>query len=103
MNKYLILLGLVLVSACATVKGEDEHDELEAERANLKYVVTNEVYLDITIKESKEGATVKTGRIVVGLFGDIVPMTATNFIQIAKGFKREGVSKIFISQSLMIL
>ena len=97
MNKYLILLGLVLASACVMVRGEDDElEQLEQERANLKYVVTSEVYLDITIKESKEGAALKSGRIVVGVFGDIAPMTATNYIQIAKGFKREGVSIILI-------
>jgi len=56
----------------------------------LKYVVTQECWLDVAVKDSNESSNViKQGRIVVGLFGDIVPMTATNFAQLSKGNKRD--------------
>jgi cyclophilin family peptidyl-prolyl cis-trans isomerase len=86
MNKlYLVLLiGLV---AFNLVKSEHHEDE---DRENVKYVVTNEVYFDISVKESKDGAVLKSGRVVIGLFGDICPMTVTNFVQLAKGFKRDN-------------
>ena len=93
---YCLLASLAV--CLSQVRGNPNDDTLnkedrdnEEERASLKYVITSEVYLDVAIKESKEGATEKTGRIVIGLFGDITPMTSTNFAQIAKGFKRDGV------------
>ncbi|CAJ0945740.1 unnamed protein product, partial [Mesorhabditis belari] len=41
--------------------------------------VTKQVFFDITIGGKKEG------RIVIGLFGDVVPKTARNFLELATG------------------
>ncbi|KAI6183748.1 Peptidyl-prolyl cis-trans isomerase [Aphelenchoides bicaudatus] len=46
--------------------------------------VTKKVYFDITIGGEKQG------RIVIGLFGDVVPKTAENFYQLAKGTNGYG-------------
>lgn len=70
---------------------EKEDKEFKEAHHNLKYTVTHEVYFDIQITDPKGHDANKTGRIIIGLFGDICPMTATNFVQLAKGFKRDKV------------
>jgi peptidyl-prolyl cis-trans isomerase B (cyclophilin B) len=46
--------------------------------------VTKKVYFDIEIGGQPQG------RVVIGLFGDVVPKTAENFLQLAKGTKGYG-------------
>lgn len=46
--------------------------------------VTNKVYFDIKIGDQE------AGRIVIGLFGDVVPKTVKNFVELAKGTQGFG-------------
>jgi peptidyl-prolyl cis-trans isomerase B (cyclophilin B) len=55
-----------------------------AVQAKDTLTVTKKVYFDITIGGKPEG------RIVIGLFGDVVPKTAENFFQLAKGTNGYG-------------
>lgn len=92
--KYFLILTVFTVgfvrcnddlpSADALTDDEEQHEP-------PKYVITNEVFLDVEIRPTKTSEAIKSGRIVIGLFGDVCPMTATNFLQLAKGFKRDNV------------
>jgi hypothetical protein len=64
---------------------DDDHPE--------KFYVTHEAWFNISIKENKlSSAIIRRERVVIGLFGEICPMTVTNFITITKGLRRATVS-----------
>jgi hypothetical protein len=58
-----------------------------------KFYVTHEAWFNITVRENKlSTAPIRRGKIVIGLFGEICPMTVTNFITITKGLRRGSVN-----------
>uniref|UniRef100_A0A914KJI4 Peptidyl-prolyl cis-trans isomerase n=3 Tax=Meloidogyne TaxID=189290 RepID=A0A914KJI4_MELIC len=65
----LLKLAFVLFAYLATIFAEKEKD--------LR--VTQKVYFDISV------GGVSKGRVVIGLFGEIVPKTAKNFLELSKG------------------
>lgn len=59
-----------------------------------RYTVTHEATFDIVIKENAHTDEVLSrGRIVIGLFGEIVPMTVLNFVTITNGIIRSNVRR----------
>ncbi|KAL5008559.1 hypothetical protein ScPMuIL_014140 [Solemya velum] len=54
------------------------------------HTVTEEVWLDIEIKDYDGPGDDYRGRLVIALFGDTCPMTTMNFAAIAKGFRRKN-------------
>ena len=66
------------------------------------FTVTDEVFLDIEIKDLDGPGDDYRGRIVIGLFGETCPMASMNFAAIAKGYKRGRVSstKSYFSHKL---
>lgn len=52
------------------------------------HTVTEHAWFDIEIKNYDGPGEDYTGRFVIALFGDTVPMTVMNFAQLTKGYKR---------------
>jgi len=53
-----------------------------------KYTVTDEAWFKVTIKDADGSGKDYTGKFVVALFGETVPMTVMNFVAIARGYER---------------
>lgn len=59
-----------------------------------RYTITHEAVFDIVIKENAfTDEVLSKGRVIIGLFGDIVPMTVLNFVTITNGIVRTNVRK----------
>jgi hypothetical protein len=54
--------------------------------------VTEEVWFEVRVKDLDGPGLDYTGCFTVAVFGDTAPMTVLNFVSLAKGYKRGGVS-----------
>lgn len=82
-----VFLQQTIVSNAIDIQYDIDADNID------KFYVTHEAWFNISIKENKVSSSpIKTGRIVIGLFGEICPMTVTNFISITKGLRRGTVT-----------
>ncbi|PKI78698.1 hypothetical protein CRG98_000923, partial [Punica granatum] len=64
----LLLLGLTVLLVFAIFKSQLGNEEVEEDPE-----ITHRVYLDVDIDEQR------LGRIVIGLYGQVVPKTVENF------------------------
>jgi cytochrome oxidase Cu insertion factor (SCO1/SenC/PrrC family) len=94
-NRMLLIFALFLFSFCQQLSvtqaqhAKFDHDDDQPER----FYVTHEAWFNVSIRDNKlSSAYTRTERIVIGLFGEICPMTVTNFITITKGLRRSSVS-----------
>lgn len=55
----------------------------------INYTVTDEVWFEVTIKSHGAPGEDYIGRFEVAVFGEIVPLTAMNFVSIARGYKKK--------------
>ena len=53
-----------------------------------KYTVTDEVWFEVEVQDMDGPGQDFRGRFVVAVFGDTAPMTALNFVSIARGYKQ---------------
>ena len=74
------LLCVLLVSLVALAAAKDTSTD-------IAYTVTDEVWFDIVIKDMNGPGKDFTGRFTIAVFGDAVPLTALNFVSIARGYK----------------
>ncbi|KAJ8042465.1 Peptidyl-prolyl cis-trans isomerase B [Holothuria leucospilota] len=84
----LFVMWLVKVHGCmnqastdidSTTQLSPEVEEKVEAGDSVEALVTEKVYFDITIGEEN------AGRIVVGTFGEVAPLTTANFVQLARG------------------
>jgi peptidylprolyl isomerase len=61
-----------------------------AEAKSAEPEITSKVYFDVTIGGKPAAGKSGTGRIVMGLFGKVVPKTAENFRQLCTGHDKDG-------------
>ncbi|CAF0793935.1 unnamed protein product [Didymodactylos carnosus] len=79
----IVLLGYYCDGTLAVV--DDQPDSTPPER----YTITHEAVFDIVVRENAESTEIlQSGQIIIGLFGDIVPMTVLNFVSITNGLYR---------------
>lgn len=84
-------LCAILIALCSS--GEAVADIPDSSTPS-RYTITHEATFDIIIKENAHTDEVLSqGRVVIGLFGEIVPMTVLNFVTIANGIIRSNVSR----------
>ena len=72
-------LGAVLLQS-RVARAEESSADLEA--------ITDKVYFDMALNGKP------LGRVVIGLFGKTVPLTSRNFLELARGYKRESDGKV---------
>ncbi|CAF2429712.1 unnamed protein product [Rotaria sp. Silwood2] len=89
MTKYTILF-LVIVCLCLS---KEVVSDLPDSSAPTRYTITHEAVFDIVIKDHIHANEILSkGRVVIGLFGNIVPMTVLNFITITNGIVRSNIN-----------
>ncbi|XP_033750424.1 peptidyl-prolyl cis-trans isomerase-like [Pecten maximus] len=79
-TSYLLLLFAIISISWAADKS------LGSVKKTVPHVVTEEVWFEVLIEDYEDGENF-IGRFVVGLFGEVAPMTSLNFLSIAKKAK----------------
>ena len=80
---------IILIALCSSEKTVADVPDASPP---TQYTITHEATFDIVIKENAHtDEIISHGRIVIGLFGEIVPMTVLNFVTITNGIIRTNV------------
>ena len=90
MINYIIFLTIVSLSLSRETVADVPDSSVPT-----RYTITHEATFDIIIKENAlTNDILSQGRVVIGLFGEIVPMTVLNFVTITNGIIRGNVRRI---------
>ncbi|UJR38099.1 hypothetical protein I4U23_030779 [Adineta vaga] len=82
---FVVILALCLSYGIADGKLDTSPPE--------KYTITHEATFNIVIKDNAYTSDViSKGKVIIGLFGDIVPMTVLNFVTITNGMVRSNTN-----------
>ncbi|XP_021900390.1 peptidyl-prolyl cis-trans isomerase CYP21-1 [Carica papaya] len=81
--RYLFLLVSLLIFLFLAISGSKKAEDKNVEET---YEITHRVYLDVDIEDQRQG------RIVIGLYGEVVPKTVENFRALCTGEKSKGSS-----------
>lgn len=85
-NSFIFVIFVCLCSSKETFA------DISDSSVPTRYTITHEATFDIVIKENHHTDEILSkGRIVIGLFGEIVPMTVLNFVTITNGIIRSNV------------
>ncbi|CAF0782651.1 unnamed protein product [Rotaria sordida] len=87
MSMIFALLICLSIQQIIVTEAYDEKYSLDDDIPE-KFYVTHEAWFNISVRENKISEPIKTKQIVIGLFGEICPMTVTNFATITKGLRR---------------
>lgn len=99
MLKYFLFSVIVSLSALTEAVRDTPDSSVPT-----RYTITHEATLDIVVKEhAKAEQPLSQGRVVIGLFGDIVPMTVLNFVTITNGITRGNVRQILTKVSAIMI
>lgn len=63
------------------------------------YTVTDEAWFSVSVEHPDTPTKNFTGRFVIALFGETVPMTVMNFVAIARGYERPNQRKLHFKNS----
>ena len=74
-----VVVAFLLICSCQLALGSEQDDSV---------TVTDEAWFEVEIKDHDGPGKDYRGRFVVGLFGEVVPMTVMNFAAIARGYRR---------------
>jgi hypothetical protein len=87
MLKYF--LCVIVITLCSS---KETVGDVPDSSTPTRYTITHEAVFDIVIKENAHTDEILSrGQVIIGLFGDIVPMTVLNFVTIANGIVRTNV------------
>jgi len=75
MEQYILLFVLAIVGMVSAIDGD----------FNI-HTVTDEVYFDVMVEDLDGPGQHYQGRVVIGVFANAAPMTALNFVSIARGY-----------------
>jgi hypothetical protein len=83
------VIFVIFVSLCSS---KETVADLPDSSVPTRYTITHEATFDIVIKENHHTDEILSkGRVIIGLFGEIVPMTVLNFVTITNGIVRSTV------------